>query len=302
MTSLTRRSRETYQLQDLMSKSWKRHLTRKKRCWNSSSYRTVTAEETTRRQQWLKLSRQAGTAVRKLHRQFGHCPSRVLTEILRASGSRAEYFKAAKLIRCDGCEHEKPKPQTSKSTLLRTYKSNQSIGIDIFEIKDSNGKRYSVLSFLCLGTLYHRQPSSVRQADRLVPNCVYQMFNDKWTQNMGFLEEAITERGWHNRGDFPRGLTARGVQFRTIGVKSPEQLGRTERRGAILKGIIHRVINELKASGDDIVKMILAEALYTKNFQSRVRGFTPMQWVFGKLPRQYDKRSHGSWSIAECPR
>ena len=116
----------------------------------------------------------------------------MLTEILRASGSRAEYFKAAKLIRCDGCEHEKPKPQEH---IAEDIQFNQSIGIDIFEIKDSNGKRYSVLSFLCLGTLYHRQPSSVRQADRLVPNCVYQMFNDKWTQNMGFLEEAITERG-----------------------------------------------------------------------------------------------------------
>lgn len=115
-------------------------------------------------------------------------------------------------------------------------------------------------------------------------------------------KKPFTDRGWHNRGDFARGQTARGVQFRTIGVKSPEQLGRTESRGAILKGIIHRVINELKASGDDMVKMILAEALYTKNFQSRVRGFTPMQLVFGKLPREYDKRSHGSWSIAECPR
>lgn len=121
----------------------------------------ITAEETTRRQQWLKLSRQAGTAVRKLHRQFGHCPSRVLTEILRASGSRAEYIKATKLIRCDGCEHEKPKPQEHIAEDI--IQSNQSIGIHIFEIKDSNGQRYSVLSFLCLGTLCHRQSQYERR-------------------------------------------------------------------------------------------------------------------------------------------
>jgi hypothetical protein len=110
------------------------------------------------------------------------------------------------------------------------------------------------------------------------------MFNDKWTQYMGLPEEVITDRGLHNRGDFVRGLTAPGVQFRTIGVESREQWGRTGRHGAILKGIIHRVIHELKASGDDMVKMILAEVLYTKNSQSRVRGFTPMQWVFGNPP------------------
>lgn len=64
--------------------------------------------------------------------------------------------------------------------------------------------------------------------------------------------------------------------FRTIEVESPEELWRTEGHGAILKRIIQRMIHEVKASGNDMIKMILA-GLYTKNSQSRVRGFTPMQ-------------------------
>ena len=60
----------------------------------------IPAGEASRRQQWLQLSRQTRTAIRKLHRQFGHCPNRVLTEILRASGAPPEYIKASRLVRC----------------------------------------------------------------------------------------------------------------------------------------------------------------------------------------------------------
>ena len=44
-------------------------------------------DETSRREQWLRMPRAARISVRKLHRQFGHCPNRVLVEILRASGA-----------------------------------------------------------------------------------------------------------------------------------------------------------------------------------------------------------------------
>ena len=282
MTSPTRTSREAYHAAVAFDvKELEKAFDKEEEMLEQLRLPDITTEETTGRQQRLKMSRQTRTAVKKLHRKFSHCPNRVLTEIFRASGSPAQYIKAAKLIRCDGCEHEKPKPQEH---IAEDIQFNQSIGIDIFEIKDSNGKRYSVLSFLCLGTLYHHAAIVSTKGGQVSSKLCFQMFNDKWTQYMGLPEEVITDRGLHNRGDFVRGLTAPGVQFRTIGVESREQWGRTGRHGAILKGIIHRVIHELKASGDDMVKMILAEVLYTKNSQSRVRGFTPMQWVFGNPP------------------
>ena len=40
-------------------------------------------------------------AVRRLHRQFGHVPNRVLVQILRASGAKPDYIKAARTLRCD---------------------------------------------------------------------------------------------------------------------------------------------------------------------------------------------------------
>ena len=63
-------------------------------------------------------------------------------EILRASGAKPEYVQAARTMRCDGCDAHKQKAQTSKSALPRSYGFNISLGIDIFEVKDSNGQRY----------------------------------------------------------------------------------------------------------------------------------------------------------------
>ena len=48
-----------------------------------------------RREQWLKLPRATRIAVRKLHRQFGHIPNRVLIQILKASNTKADFIQAA---------------------------------------------------------------------------------------------------------------------------------------------------------------------------------------------------------------
>ena len=91
-----------------------------------------------------------------MHRQFGHCPLTVLVEVLRGSNAKDEFIKEARLLRCDGCDAHKPKPQTSKTTLPRTFQFNEAVGVDIFEIKDSSNTRYSMLSFVCQGTCYHQ--------------------------------------------------------------------------------------------------------------------------------------------------
>ena len=242
-------------------------------------------DEADRRQKWLQLPRTTRNAIRRLHRQFGHCPNRVLTEILKASGASQEYIQAARLVRCQGCEHEKPKPQSAKTTLPRSQAFNTSVGVDIFEVKDSSGQRFSILSFLCLGTLYHQAAIVSTSGGQVSSGKCFEVFNDCWTRFAGLPKEIVSDRGLHNRGEFSKGLSARGVILRNIGVESPEQLGRVERHGSILKGIVTRTIHEIGAQGEKQVKQILTEALNTKNEQSRVKGFSPSQWVLGMQPK-----------------
>ena len=60
--------------------------------------------EAERRQGWKKLPQRVRIAVRRLHRQFGHIPPKVLANLLRAARVDPEYIKGVKLLRCNECE------------------------------------------------------------------------------------------------------------------------------------------------------------------------------------------------------
>ena len=192
-------------------------------------------------------------------------------------------------MRCQGCEHERPKVQTSKVALPRTSQFNESVGIDISEVKDKAGVRYSILSFICLGTIYHQaaviQGSTAGQPS--LRTCL-EIFLEIWVQSFGTPTEVISDRELHNCGDFAKGLSSRGIIIRNIGVESPEQVVRVKSHGGILKGMMLRIIHELGllVCGELQVKEALSEALSTKNSQSRIKGFIPTQFAFGNLSRE----------------
>jgi len=99
-------------------------------------------DERERREQWLKLPRATRIAVRRLHRQFGHVPNRVLVQILRASNAKADFIKAARTLRCEGCDAVHPKPQTQKVTLPRSlsFKTQSELTSTILCVLDGRSR------------------------------------------------------------------------------------------------------------------------------------------------------------------
>ena len=80
--------------------------------------------------------------------------------------------------------------------------------------------------------------------------------------------------------------TAKGSNFPTGGAGGTEQIGRVERRNAMLKHMMQKVIMDTEAVGRDSVDMILTESITAINEMARHDGFAPAQWVLSKLPRQ----------------
>ena len=243
-------------------------------------------DERERREQWLQLPRATRIAVRRLHRQFGHVPNRVLVQILRASGAKPDYIKAARTLRCEGCDSVQPKPQTQKVTLPRSLSFNDAVGVDIFEVKDANGERYSVFSMVDQGTCFHQATVVKVGGSQATSRECLKAFQSSWMSWAGPPREVVSDRGLHNRGEFSKELSSMGCQITQIGVESPEQIGRTERHGGLLKAMVIRVIAELQLVGKDAVQHVLTQSVMTKNSMSRVTGFAPSQWVLGKLPKE----------------
>ena len=69
----------------------------------------------------------------------------------------------------------------------------------------------------------------------------------------------------------------KGVRIKPAGLESPEQIGRTERRGDALKKMMVNVIKETNATGWAAIVMILNECLNAINELSRHGGFAPCQ-------------------------
>ena len=80
-------------------------------------------------------------------------------------------------------------------------------------------------------------------------------------------------------------LEKRGCTFRLVATEAPHQLGRVERGGGILKGMMKRVIVGTNATGALEMELVLQECLQTKNRLASISGFSPAQWVLGKNVR-----------------
>ena len=78
-------------------------------------------DEAERRRAWIAIPLRVRTATRRMHRQFGHPSSTALVQILRAAGAPPEYIQACRHFRCDACEDNKPKHQSTKVALPKDY-------------------------------------------------------------------------------------------------------------------------------------------------------------------------------------
>ena len=107
-------------------------------------------DEAERRRAWTAPPLRVRTAVRRMHRQFGHPSRNVLVQVLRAARAPPEYIQACRHFRCDACEDTKPKPQSTKVALPKDYVLSRNLAVDVLEAKDIADEPY-----LCLNILGH---------------------------------------------------------------------------------------------------------------------------------------------------
>ena len=178
-----------------------------------------------------------------MHRQFGHPFSTILVQILRAARAPPEYIQACRHFRCDACEDNKPKHQSTKVALPKDYVFGRNLGIDVLEVKDVAGEPYLCLNILDFGTTF-QQVVLLRQGHG----------SPSSREFLGWPQTLSCDRGVHNRGVFARTLAQHGVLIRQAGVEGPEQIGRVERHGGFFKAVLKRMITEHAVQGFEDIK------------------------------------------------
>ena len=236
--------------------------------------------EAKRRQGWKKLPQRVRVVVRRLRRQFGHIPPKVLANLLRAARVDPEYIKGVKLLRCNECEESAPRRAAHKVSLPEKFVFNHSIGIDVFELLDAEGTKFQVLNMICLGTCFQlaeivRQssgaPSSAKCLDAL---------KRRWMTWAGHPTTLHCDRGLHNCGALASWMAAHGVQVHHAPLETLEAIGRVERHGGVLKGMAGKVVAQTQA-----VSWVDLESVVDECYLPRTGGYSPAQWVLGKAPK-----------------
>ena len=95
-------------------------------------------KEAERRAGWRSLPQKVRIAIRRLHRQFGHVPQKVLLNLLRSARVSKQYIDAVKYFRCVECEENAPRRTGHKTSLPNRYEFNYALGIDVLEILDAD--------------------------------------------------------------------------------------------------------------------------------------------------------------------
>ncbi|CAE7728714.1 RE1 [Symbiodinium sp. CCMP2592] len=242
-------------------------------------------EESERRKAWSKVPRRVRLGIRRLHTMMNHKPKEVLVQVLRGAGASEELVNAAKIFKCESCRVSEEKVRTHPVSAPPPYEFNHTVSVDVLETADSTGAKFSWLNIIDVGTSYQvvtlvrvggGQPSSAK--------CL-QKFMQHWVSPFGWPKVVSHDRGLHNRGAFAHGLGSHAVQIRQAGLESPEHIGKCERHGGIIKRAFKRLVKDHNVVGKDDVKVAMLEAQVAKNEFMRVGGFSPTQWVLGRLPR-----------------
>ena len=241
--------------------------------------------EKIRRREWLKINKQERIGIRRLHHMTSHASKPQLQRMLRYAGASPKVIGAVKHFRCGICERESEEKKPFPVKPPSPYTFNSTVGLDIFEVKDATGGRYQVLHAVCHGTTY--QCGEVLGVAKGLPTSSHclQAFLRFWCVWAGPPACLVVDRGLHNRGIFQSELEKSGVVFRYAATEAPWELGRTERHGGLLKGIMARTILAEQIAGQDGLQIVLVEALNTKNRLGNVGGFSPQQWVLGRHPK-----------------
>ena len=226
-----------------------------------------------------RLSSEKRQDISRLHQNLGHPSTDLFVKFLRERGSPQDILDGAAEFQCATCAETVGAPMSSKpGTIHRDLDFNDEVGCDGVYWSGKMGKSYYFVHFLDEGTLFHLgTPCSRTTEDQI------RAFEDTWLQWAGPCKtlyvdpagEYVTDK-WR---DF---LQKEGIQLAMTAGGSPWQLGRTERHGAIIKGMLTRMDNEQPIQNEDEFRACLRHAFAAKNSLSRVNGFTPEQALLGK--------------------
>ena len=236
----------------------------------------------------VEVSEAQMSLVRKLHNNCGHPPVDRFLRTLKAAGALPHVLRYVRdRFHCQECESRRGPLPRRKAQCPRLFSFNRVVSIDVFYVRFKDTS-VPVLNMVCSGTNYQVVQRLEGNSDGTPSSwATWQGFLTTWIRFLGCPQMIICDGGPEFRGQFERGLEQLGVLQHVTIPECPWQNSKSERHGGWLKERLQREVNSGQCSFDSLSEMdeFLASITAAKNRWYNQGGYTPVQLVFGELPR-----------------
>ncbi|CAK0882425.1 unnamed protein product, partial [Prorocentrum cordatum] len=222
-------------------------------------------------------------AARRLHRNTGHRPQRVMIRILRRRGASATTIAAAKQIKCSSCiENQMPRPRPA-AVLEPARDLWQVVGIDVKEIvgNDPVKRKYLVIvdeaSKLTLAVKIFSVPA--QESRNCTAKELLDAFRGHWSDRHGMPSVLrLDPEGAFVSHEFYDRIAGEGVQVDPCATQAHWQNGIA---GRAIKTVFECAKAMHRDHETDLEAAVHA-AVEAHNAVERVDGYRPSQWAFGR--------------------
>ena len=144
-----------------------------------------------------------------------------------------------------------------------------------------DGTNVGILGMVDRATGYH-QAAAVRSRESAH---YFELLNSTWLKPLGLPWSITCDPDTSFQGDFQNTLQKLGVLVDYCPAEGHWVIGSVERRNAILRSVMERLIDQWGAATPEEVDQLLAPALHAVNSFVFNHGRSAFQAVFGRIPR-----------------
>ncbi|CAE6953093.1 GIP [Symbiodinium sp. CCMP2592] len=225
--------------------------------------------------------------IHRVHVNTGHPPKERFLRTLRAAGALPHVLRYVRDdFHCEACAAKRGPDHRRRAQCPRVHSFNRVLSMDVFYIH-YRGESIPILNAVCHGTNF-QMAQRIDGSGTRTPSAAatWRTFVTTWVRFMGPPSLIITDGGKEFQGRCERGVEQLGILHHITAPESPWQNSRAERHGWLKQ----RITQELD-SGMGIVENLhdidelLAAVVSAKNRWFNSGGYTPVQLVYGELPR-----------------
>ena len=238
-------------------------------------------------------------SVARLHTNLGHPSAQELNRLLCHRGVPSSGVQeCVRKLSCATCQRlagpQQPRPSSTPS--LQAGHFGDLVQGDFFWVRLLSGASAQVLGLADTATGY-QQAAILRNKSA---KDAYDLLHSAWLRPYGLPVRLRLDPDPLFQGEFEVLLSNVNVNVEYCPAEAHWVIGTVKRRNCVLRSILEKLINDHAVDDTDRLDYVLTAALHALNSFVTVKGRSPYQAVYGKVPRIPGGLLTDGGSLAQC--